>query len=319
MMKKCKYSKRIQLLLDGWMDEKEAARFEKHLRGCSICQSELIEHEEITTAALEIVEQAPETEYWKNFHSRVMNRIHSREVSPYSSEEIEKPVSKRTKLGIFAISFVSIAAVFLIVANFIFNNSMTPVEDINISQVPDEVSEALTNNTESSAPEIAPREDLIEPVSTDETTQSVKEEESETVANQPQIQYASDQSYNTEESFLNFDRESSDYLTGNIILSDFQPSLTENANITPQIPDFDRSIDERMRLRTDLITSGILAYANNPANGTLSGAYPSISQIDITEKSGLTTSWGYLSMPRDTANADEFERYLIEIELVEDK
>ncbi|UCE66333.1 MAG: zf-HC2 domain-containing protein, partial [Candidatus Zixiibacteriota bacterium] len=117
-MKSCKYEKRLQLYLDGWMERSESARFEKHLKKCSICQSEVMELEDISAAALEIVDEAPERGYWNSFYPRTQNRIISRSITPYKSSG-ESRRGLRLKIGTYSLEIVSLAAVILLTVNFL--------------------------------------------------------------------------------------------------------------------------------------------------------------------------------------------------------
>jgi anti-sigma factor RsiW len=124
-MRECRYKKRIQIYLDGWMDDKEARRLEAHLKRCSDCQTEMVELEEIASAALEIVDQAPDINYWKNFPARVLNRIISRDVNPYGGKP--KPArSLRLKIGSYSVAVTALAAAVLLIFNYVNRSHVIP-------------------------------------------------------------------------------------------------------------------------------------------------------------------------------------------------
>jgi hypothetical protein len=145
-MTACKNRKRVQLYLDGWMDESEAVRFEAHLRSCPDCQAELINLEEVSSSALEIVDQAPDAGYWNGFFNRVLNRIVARNVSPY---ETRKVTSRRLKLriGSYAVAITTVAAVLLLTFTYALrsphgtdspavSDKPTAVADTPVEEVP---------------------------------------------------------------------------------------------------------------------------------------------------------------------------------------
>jgi hypothetical protein len=113
----CRNRKRVQIYLDGWMDESEAARFELHLRGCPECQAELINLEEVASSALEIVDEAPDARYWDSFSNRLFNRIISRNVSPYAGRK-ETSRTLRLRIGSYVAAITTAAAALLLILSY---------------------------------------------------------------------------------------------------------------------------------------------------------------------------------------------------------
>lgn len=112
----CRNRKRVQLYLDGWMSESETDSFESHLRSCPDCQAELVNVEEASSSALEIVDQAPDAKYWESFSSRLFNRLISRDVSPYESGRRRSKL--RLRIGSYAVAVTTVAAAIMLLLNY---------------------------------------------------------------------------------------------------------------------------------------------------------------------------------------------------------
>ena len=113
----CRNRKRVQIYLDGWMDESEAARFELHLKSCPECQAELINLEEVASSALEILDEAPDAKYWGAFSNRLFNRIISRNVSPYAGRK-ETSRTLRLRIGSYVAAITAAAAAILLILSY---------------------------------------------------------------------------------------------------------------------------------------------------------------------------------------------------------
>ncbi len=124
-MSKCNNTKLMQIYLDGWMGESEIKKFEDHLKDCPECQMELVDLEEVTRATLEIVDQAPEREYWDNFVNRVNNRIAARDVSMEISSS-RKSKSFSVKYSLYSVAVMAFAASLLIIFDIGINKKPNP-------------------------------------------------------------------------------------------------------------------------------------------------------------------------------------------------
>lgn len=319
-MKTCKYSKRLQIYLDGWMENVEAARFERHLKKCASCQAELIELEDVSSSALEIVDEAPENSYWDSFYARTLNRILSRNVTPY--EQSEEPHKRlRLKIGSYSLAIVSLAALILITVNFLpdvlklmaeknlENQRVTGKEEpaalVESPKIPD-LAESKEPVLQASVSETAEPEQVD--IMSANTDPVLSETNDGVVPEQPAV---------SSDEVLSYFR--SDLLSQN-------PGLTLN-----DLPDYSgqstseqyNNINEDYRLSSSMISAGILSEAGDGYNSGrsldgYSGFYlDSRGSNDFLN--GVSGDWGYLSMPPDSTEAEEFRRYLIELELIQTK
>lgn len=319
-MTTCKYKKRLQIYLDGWMDDSEAARFEKHLKNCPVCQAELVELEDVSSAALEIVDEAPERNYWESFYARTLNRIISRNITPYETAESPRK-GIRLKIGTYSLAIVSLAAAVLLVINFLPDilNLMTE-EDSGRGTVveraePPLVTEAVDNFYS------------IEPLVPDEPVPTTSVEVAESVNPAPQeTELVSMESGPVEESSESPQAHEQILAYFNDNITDKKPELIlsdlNNVSREPAKTEFDK-INEDFRLSSSMIAAGILSEVNNRNDdeGSLNGRLGfSVSGDRFNGAfSGASSDWGYLSMPPDSADVEGFRRYLIELELIQTK
>jgi hypothetical protein len=319
-MKTCKYKKRLQIYLDGWMDGSEAERFEKHLKKCPSCQAELMELEDISSAALEIVDEAPERGYWDSFFTRTLNRITSRDITPY-----EAPAESRKglalKIGSYSLAVVSMAAIILLAAVYLpdmLNRSsernsnqetiIEPVEPLSIAATTAQnpsVTPPAVAETESTTPEEGIKSLHSDPTNTDFVRTDDREEEGS-------------------DDVPAGDGEVLAYFNNNLVAEPPALVLSDLPDISkePSKTEFDE-INEDYRLSSSMIASGILSEFENRRNnvGSLNGNLEILVAGDVfnDDINGGSGNWGYLSMPPDSGDSEEFRRYLIELELIQTK
>ncbi len=328
-MRECKFKKRIQIYLDGWMDDKEARRFEAHLKRCSDCQTEMVELEEVASAALEIVDQAPDFDYWKNFPTRVLNRIISRDVSPYEGKQ-RSARSLRLKIGSYSVAITALAAAVLLILNYVDRSLVVPDTGVR-------------DGVEISGPTVA--RDIVEP-----RIFTIEKSERPPVVDKSESILVEQRSVPAEEKPL-VTAEKSSFIVNEIEEDASQPSQAALAlqsgydfravfrkpasfERPPLKLDDDHNFLNRLiaayrggaandyRISQAVVAEGILSgYASQGLNGLDGGNY---GWLDIGTFPGLTgdgysSAWGYLSLPDDTSNAEELRKYLIELELMQAK
>jgi anti-sigma factor RsiW len=328
-MRECEYKKRIQIYLDGWMDDKEAGRLEAHLRQCSDCQTEMMELEEISSAALQIVDQAPDVNYWRNFPGRVLNRIISRNVSPYGGKS--KPArSLRLKIGSYSVAVTALAVAVLMIFNYVNRSDVIPDVDV---QNDVEVSRPITAD-DSAEPEVPASEEPREqpavaesesisdrqrdvpgeerqlitsesgPVSRDEIQESVFDPPQALSVSQPDYDFS--EAFRTTKSFelapLKLDE---DYNFLNRLMAAYRGNAANDYRISEAV-----------------VVEGILSgYSFRDIDGLNNGGYgsPDSRLIPGLTGGGFSTGWGYLSLPDNASDAEELRKYLIELELMQAK
>jgi hypothetical protein len=327
VMKRCKEVKRLQIYMDGWMDPNESIKFEKHLQKCSFCQTELMTLEEMSSAAIEIPDEAPEREYWDSFHSRIMNRIIARDISPHNDQISESRKSK-LKIGSYSLVIVSLAAVMVILLNVNINtplneavtdNQQNPNTDSVLNVIPPqiidknnaEVANIIVNLDENMADTEVSNNDVIP---------------STNIPEQPINSELVLASVENDVSPIDTEINYSDLLDDRFVLSSVPVQLTErdkNLDNYPRV--FEGRINEKYQLKPEIVASGIFSLVDNTSEASRSMAFQNmrsnttVSGNFISDRGGFNVNWGYLSMPGEISKTDEYERYLIEIELIEIK
>ncbi|MEE8418197.1 MAG: zf-HC2 domain-containing protein [candidate division Zixibacteria bacterium] len=328
-MRECKFKKRVQIYLDGWMDGKERARFEAHLKQCSYCQTEMIDLEEISSAALEIVDQAPDIDYWKNFSIRVLNRIISRDVSPYGEKQ-RSTRSRRLKIGSYSVAITTLAAAVLLILNYTGRSIDIP-------------NSGIRDGVEISWPTAAT--DIVEPVifTAEESEEPpVVEESGNILAGQKSVPAEGKALATVEQSSstVNEIEENISRFSGAVLA--FQSDYDLRAVVRKPAPlklaplklDNDYNFLNRLmaayrgrvandyRISQAVVAEGILSgYTSRDVNGFDNGNFGLlyVGPFHGLTGDGYSSGWGYLSLPDDTSNAEELRKYLIELELMQVK
>ncbi|UCE67122.1 MAG: hypothetical protein JSU85_03665, partial [Candidatus Zixiibacteriota bacterium] len=120
------------------------------------------------------------------------------------------------------------------------------------------------------------------------------------------------------------DNEILAYFNDNIFTEKPELLLSDLIDISrePAKTEFDK-INKDYRLSSSMIAAGILSEVNNNKDntGSLNGKIEfSVSGNGFNSVvNGAFGNWGYLSMPPDSGNTEEFRRYLIELELIQTK
>lgn len=311
------------------MDEKEAGRLEDHLRRCSDCQIEMVELEEVASAALEIVDQAPDFNYWGNFPARVVNRILSRDVSPYEGKR-KAAKSLRLKIGSFSVAITALAAAILLIFNYINRSPVVP--DAGVREgfeiygpiAAEDVAESIIFAEEGlGGPTVAEESQIIldgQQIAPAEEEQMLTAELNPVAGNEIE----EDES----RSSLALSESQSDYDLGAVFR---EPALFERAPL--KLDDDYDFLDRLMaayrrkpaadyRISQAVVAEGILSgYSFRDINGSDNGNYGSFDTglIPGLTGNGYSRGWGYLSIPDDNANSEELRKYLIELELMQAK
>lgn len=319
-MKECREKKRLQVYIDGWMDESQTERFENHLRKCEKCQGAIMDLEEISASALEIVDHAPEREYWGSFFARVQNRIISRGISPY--EETKKSTF-RTRLVSYSIGVMAMAAAFILVFNLISRVSFSPdtAAEFRIEDTAPVTMEVKTDNPVSiSGGEIAlggeiPRVND----NSDELVSTVVRDMVKTIS-EPPIAPSNDLTRSVSIDIELSAIENRDYesaFRGPFRVTPAELRLSEDENfITRLLAEYSGLSGKDFSISPNVVAEGILsnyAYGGGGRNKTLL----KIRGIGITEP--VNPGWGYLGISDDSVNTEEYRRYMIELDLTRAK
>jgi|GEM_PF-2326857 len=319
-MKTCKHKKRLQIYLDGWMDDTEATRFEKHLKKCPICQSELMELEDVSSAALEIVDEAPENSYWDSFYARTLNRIISRNVTPYEKSG-ESRKGLRLRIGSYSLAIVSLAAILLLTINFLPDILSLTGERSNDRGFAIDRAETVSvvtahGNDQLARPDISMQSEQEASVKMIKPPDSIPPAMELVSVESQEIQISPDEPVSHTE-ILSYFRDNYVAERQELILSDLTDYVAK-----PIETEYDK-ISEDYRLSSSMVAAGILSEVidKNDIKRSFGGQFGfSPAEYDFGGlPKGASGSWGYLSMPPDTGEAEEFRRYLIELELIQNK
>jgi hypothetical protein len=324
LMTECKYKKRLQFYLDGWTDNRSSKDIEKHLKHCSQCQIEIAELQEVTEAALEIVDQAPDREYWDSFTTRVGNRIVSRDIEPVLVER--KPprflfFRLASILAIIMMVTVSMVVLFRLEGKI----PQKPMAVIISPQSSETVQpKSDLSEIKQSAP-IKNMDNLSESTTPKQTTVIPVILDSEKV----QEMYASvapDKSSDISSSALTVEDLSEQFHRTPLIDKASFRLDTEGRAVALTISGSPVSIDPSLRLRNSFVGQRLLAglgMSNQSGaaignSGPLYGfnpASPAFAWEDFQNE--LSSSWGYLRIASDTSKSTEIKKYFIELELMQ--
>ncbi|MEE9552791.1 MAG: hypothetical protein V3W18_00725 [candidate division Zixibacteria bacterium] len=319
-MNDCREKKRLQIYLDGWMDKSEMGLFESHLRKCDVCQTALVEFEEVSAAALEIVDHAPEREYWDSFFARVNNRIISRDVSPY---EEPKKSTFRIKLASYSIGIMTLGAALIVAFNLISGNSFGPdtVTESSINIVTPTVAETKSDLPLAKIEESITVEPEIRVEVEDSDNRVITAElNSSPSVSEPQVSSSGDLAglATTETELKVIERR--DYQSmfrGPFRITHAELRLSDDENfLTRLLAEYGGLAGDDFSISPNVVAEGILSsYA--------SGGSGQNESIFIARSNGIidpvNPNWGYLGIPGDSVNTESYRRYMIELDLTRTK
>jgi hypothetical protein len=323
-MAACKHKKRLQLYLDGWMEPPEAGRFERHLKKCSECQAELMALEEVSSSALEIVDEAPDSGYWNSFYPRILNRIISRDVTPYERPE-KSQKSFRLRMGVYSLVVVSLAAALLLAVNIIpdiLNSTSDQQVKINSAAQKIETPTDESNDRIENSSTRAEYSDANGPNSpSDMQTPAIFSEAEPAPSDRVSADSNGDKA---PVGLANDDTEFESYFRDGVSAADPKLELSNSNSYSGNAikTDYDK-IDKDYRLSSSMISAGILSDFDNKGKlPGIGGDQFGLSAFDDGGRDILDGSmgdWGYLSMPADSVDTLEIRRFLLELELIQTK
>ena len=315
-MKDCRLKKRLQIYLDGWLDGRESERFEDHLRRCEECQTELIELEEISSEALEIVDHAPERDYWNSFFTRVHNRILARGANPFGEK---KSHVFSFRIASYSVGVIAVAATLVLTFGYL---SLRPFGSKS-AQGPEKQVTAPSEAT--SEPDISDsRWEVNSAVISDNVgADKVSGISSASEGNFPGRKPTNSKAGGSIKDGPNI----SDAALYNIAARDFGLDfrsalrvssaplrLDENENLVGRLmAAYGGSAEGNFSINPDVVAQGILSSYGPVAggqNGTTLNGHGTGSNYAVNPR------WGYLGLPADTSGTDEFRRYMIELDLM---
>lgn len=319
-MAECRNKKRLQIYLDGWMNEIQSSRFEEHLRRCADCQSELADLEETSSAALEIVDHAPEREYWENFVTRVRNRILARQDGPYTEK---KSAGFRLKIASYSVSVIAVAAALLLTFGMLADKPEIIITDNELSEPNIAPAAEITDKGLSSQENAVERDAASDfqksPVRPDTAPETVEKEEAKS-------SLADNSSLPVEDA-----GEQPGSAAASILGRDYAVAFRSPLKADPAPVRFSDSENFLSRLlaayggysggdfslNPNVVTEGILTGYALGSTLERSAAGTVYMKGFADSENRISPGWGYLGLPGDTASADEFRRYLIELELMQ--
>jgi anti-sigma factor RsiW len=313
-MADCRYKKRLQFYLDGWIDERGARDIEKHLKHCPECQVEMADLAELNNAALEMIDEAPDREYWDSFATRVRNRILSRNVEPV--QIIRK-----------APWYLSLRLASVIVV--IFSISAVSIALLKMGQM--STSSILTVNPPTAAPSQTSRVEPLPPAAPLDVA-SAQPEVINAVARKTPVENRQINNRNSRAYMASGNDKSDDLALKNPI--DFireKPqvyNVTNNAAFGNQPIEIAYSgpelIDPSYRMKSSFVGQRImagLAQDSPDKSGDASYSFASDNSPTSQNLAGdeIQSTWGYLRVAADTSKTNENKKYFIELELMQTK
>jgi len=304
-MSGCKRKKRLQIYLDGWMDERDSEQFENHLRRCDECQTELFELEEISSSALEIVDHAPERDYWESFFTRAHNRINSRGVTPYVERESQ---ASGLKLTSYTVGIMAIAAVLILTFSYLSRGPRHSDSEAQVSGEKESRSVAASGA-------IVSEQELI-------TKIAVIPEAPPSAAEFDKIDLRAEKPADVDIDYSDTisaisDKDYQSAFRGSIRLKPGELWLSEDENFVSRLlAEYDGLADDSFSVNPNVVAEGIISgYASggNGRNGLL------FTGRGLGTNDAINPGWGYLGLPGDTTRSDEFHRYLIELDIMRAK
>jgi len=327
-MADCRYKKILQFYLDSPNGARDFKQLEEHLKTCLECQIQLAELEELNSAALEIIDEAPEKEYWNSFPVRVRNRITARSIEPAAI------VQRRRApwYSAFRMASVLVALVFVVAYSLLILRRGTSVLDnpVPIAGGPATVSEQPISS--------APADNQAAPA----TQPNVQDKNGfSSQVDSRELQPAT--TFKTGEAVRQVKRQARPkVIPVNVIIRDLAgqfhgvkaaqlraPRLeTEIRSYAPVFASYLADIDPSYHLKDSFISQRLLAGLNDRPrigfNGMYQGSNYGFSSLSLDGSRVLPTNetqstWGYTSISSDTSKSAEVRQYYLELELMESK
>jgi hypothetical protein len=317
-MTNCRYKKILQFYLDGSSDKRhEFKELEEHLKSCLECQVQLAELEELNSAALEIIDEAPEKEYWESFPVRVRNRITARDIEPVASDGKGRAPWYST----LRLASVLVALIMVVGYSFlIIQRGISVPEKVN----PIAESPAAADNqvvSQSTAENINPA-----------ISQPVGKTESDKVSAAP---------IGKIETARVLVPARSEASPAEIAMKDIAPQMrgvrpaeisgplleTEIRSFAPVFAFYLADIDPAFHMKDSFVSQRLLADLSGRPRGGLGGAFQGpgygfgVPTLDskVSPTNETQPSWGYTSISSDTSQSAEIRQYFLELELMESK
>lgn len=317
-MANCRYKKIIQFYLDGWADRGKIIELDEHLKNCPECQLELAEIEELNLAASDIIDEAPDRNYWASFYARIRNRIVARNIEPLQA--VRKPFWSR---NLRTASVLVTLALFVGSAALVIGPRMKSAPDPNSTKsLPAHESLSIprsdlaaTMTSGKSLPDI----DQGSQVSTGPSSVAVDaKSRPEQGLRPPQLSSPSSRLsvLETQDPSTHFRQLTSLKTTSSGPRIEFEaPQVYQTVQY-----------DESYRLRGSFVGQRLLSDVGISPQKASSPVYQGIVFGNLSNLTGsragemdFPVSWGYMRVPTDTSKANEMKRYFIELELMQTK
>ena len=321
-MRECRYRKRLQFYLDGWLNEPESKDFEEHLRHCAECQIELTNLEEVNSAAFDIVDQAPEKEYWGSFSTRVRNRIVSRNAAPVTVKE-KAPNLWGFRLSAVFMSVLAMAAIILVIIRYENRQPAATAIITPPQQNPIAAQSRPKDNPQATiqSGSVAPTNPLIN----EAPAANPKNEMAKSAELRPTRNAANSHKIDTGLTSL-IARDMNNELRAQPLIGMAEIKYDDSYQSLAELLVSNHSIDRGYRLKASVLGERLLAGLSQNGLGEIAELYHgplySLHSDGSGEKwvdfSGEDIStWGYLRVPSDTSKSSEIRKYLIELELMQ--
>jgi hypothetical protein len=327
-MNDCRYRKILQFYLDGSAGSGDFKELEEHLKTCLECQIQLAELEELNSAALEIIDEAPDREYWESFPHRVRNRIMARSIEPETFVHKRRPAW----YAAFRVASALVALIFVVGSSLLFLNGGISLLNDSVHGINE------PTNTDSRIPAALSDTDILHeiPAPADRISGGIP-----STAESDGVAQREPNSANDESQLV---RKRVAPIAGpiNIVISDIADRLRDarfakldnprlEIEAKPYSPAFASGlgdIDPAFRLKNSFVNQRLLAGLGDRPRNDFIGAYQGLdfersrSSMDggrVLPANETQATWGYTSIPVDTSRSAEINQYYLELDLMKSK
>jgi hypothetical protein len=321
-MRECRYKKRLQFYLDGWLGEYESKDFEEHLKNCAQCQIELANLEEINSAALGMVDQAPEKEYWESFATRVRNRIVSRNAVPVIvKEKTSKLLGFR--LSAVLMSLLAVASILLIIIRYENRQPVVTTIATTLQQNP-----VAAQNQPKNSPQATSQSAFVSPsipLFNEPLAANPKIGIAELAGTRPSTKAVNTGNIDAGPTSLVAKDMNNDFRAQPLV-GKAEIKYDDSYQSLAELLISNRSNERGYRLKASVLGERLLAGLSQSGlaeiaelyHGPLYNMHSDGTGDKWVDFSGEDMStWGYLRVPSDTSKSREIRKYLIELELMQ--
>ena len=321
-MRECRYKKRLQFYLDGWLDARESKDFEEHLKKCAQCQIELTELEEVNSATLDIVDQAPDREYWDSFNNRVWNRIASRNAAP---EIVTKKAPSFFGFRMVALmaGVMAVVSIMMVVIKFESKTPVMPIAALSPRSTP-----TVVQSQPQTTPPATSHASLTSPIAIFDKSPATEPKTDIAQSSQPKPSTSTPVIAKTDNPEALTAIDMRDRFKGQPLIAKAEVKYDDSYQSTSDLLASNHNNERGYRIKASILGERLLSGLNQNGSDEISMLYQgplyNLHSDGSTDKlvdlgNEDMSTWGYLRVPSDTSKSGEIRKYLIELELMQSR